>query len=117
MAQQGKEFIEVVDDQVGSPTYTIDISKALVRLVDFDTPSILHICNDGYCSWYQFARKILDLTGFSHVKTIPVTTKKFGRPAARPGYSVLNCEKFAQLTGAKFRHWESALIDFLEELT
>jgi len=116
IARQGKEMIQVVEDQMGSPTYTIDLAKCLAQLVELDTPSLLHICNDGYCSWFEYARKILDLGGYSNVVTKPVTTREFGRPAPRPGYSVLDCSRLSKLLGSKLRHWEPALIDLLEEL-
>ncbi len=114
LAQVGKkDELSVVSDQVGSPTYTVDLADALMRLVDADASGIFHAANEGYCSWFQYAREILRLSGSDGINVKPITTEELGRPALRPAYSVLSKEKYKRTTGHRMRVWEEALNDYL----
>jgi len=106
--------IEVVDDQIGCPTYTKDLASAISLLLEKDVTGIFHITNRGSCSWYQFAGQILKDSGLDDVKIIPVPSSKLGRPAQRPSYSVLSSQKFVRCTGKIMQPWQLALQDYLK---
>jgi dTDP-4-dehydrorhamnose reductase len=105
--------IKVVNDQTGSPTYTIDLSYAIERLISSNAKGIFNITNSGDCSWYQFAKKILEYAGIKDIEVIPITSEELKRPAIRPAYSVLDCSKFRKTTNYQMRQWEDALKDYL----
>lgn len=113
---QEKEVISIVKDQIGSPTYTRDLSKAICALVQKGAQGIFHVANEGFCSWFDFAQKILSYAKILGVKTIPIASEELDRPARRPSYSVLNMEKFRKETGWGLRPWSEALKDFLFEI-
>jgi dTDP-4-dehydrorhamnose reductase len=103
-----KNELKVVNDQIGRPTYTIDLSKSLIQLLLAKKPfGIYNITNSGKCSWFEFAKKIIELTKLNcAIKSC--TTFEYPRPAKRPKCSVLNNNKFDQM-----RSWELALKDYL----
>jgi dTDP-4-dehydrorhamnose reductase len=81
--------ISVVNDQRGSPTFTCDLASALVQLCRAEARGIVHVTNSGDCTWYEFAKDIIRMSGLpTAIK--PVTTAEFPRPARRPAYSVLS---------------------------
>jgi dTDP-4-dehydrorhamnose reductase len=80
--------IPVVNDQRGSPTFTVDLASALVQLCHASARGIVHVTNSGNCTWYEFAKEIVRMSGLLAVVK-PVTTAEFPRPARRPAYSVL----------------------------
>ena len=106
--------LSVVDDQVGSPTYTIDLAAALDLLIEKNAQGIFHVTNRGSCSWHQFAVKILQESGFDKIEVIPIKSDQLQRPAKRPAYSVLSTQKFIQMTGKIMQPWQLALQDYLE---
>jgi len=108
--------LKVVDDQIGSPTYTYDLAVAVKRLVDDGTTGIFHITNGGSCSWFEFARAILEEAGLKGVEVLPVKSDEFPRPAKRPSFSVLDGTKFHQTTGITIRPWRMALQDCLPKI-
>jgi dTDP-4-dehydrorhamnose reductase len=112
------EPLEVVDDQVTAPTWAKDLAVALnhllPRLVAGDAPcGIYHVTNSGECSWYDFARAVLDLTG---VKADITPIKSPQRPALalRPAYSVLANKRLATLGEPPLRSWRDALTAYLK---
>ena len=117
-----EEELRVVDDQVGSPTYTKDLAYAIERLIDCSLQAnslhtlkgVYHVTNRGTCSWYQFAVKILESARIEDVKVNPISSKIYNRPAKRPAYSALNCSKFEKETGFTLRPWENALAEYFE---
>jgi dTDP-4-dehydrorhamnose reductase len=111
-ARKGED-LRVVDDQRGSPTFTKDLCRALLRLLEMETRGILHVTNSGSCSWYEFARRILQETGMNHIRLTSLNSKELARPAVRPTNSVLNCQRLEQLLGYKMRPWEEALKEYL----
>jgi dTDP-4-dehydrorhamnose reductase len=110
-----KKVLEVVSDQVGNPTYTPDLSEALARLVECGAEGIYHVSNSGSCSWFEYAKKVLELAGAVGMEVKPITTQELGRPALRPAYSVLSNEKYSLLTGHALRGWDEALSEYLKE--
>lgn len=118
MLRLGKERGElgVVHDQIGSPTYTVDLAKLLVEMVPSDKYGIYHATNSGICSWYEFAVEIFKQAGMEHVKVNPLTTEQYPTPAKRPKYSVLSKKKLAENGFTPFRDWKEALSAYLQEL-
>jgi dTDP-4-dehydrorhamnose reductase len=108
-----KEVLSVVDDQVGSPTYTVDLSKAISLLIRRDAHGVFHVANSDLCTWYTCAQKILKLSGIKGVKVLPISSKELSRPAPRPSYSVLDTQKLKRETGMTLRPWFEALNDYL----
>lgn len=110
---QIERSLRVVDDQIGSPTYTVDLASAVELLIERNHTGIFHITNRGTCSWYQFALKILEYADVKNVTVEPVPSDTFPRKALRPHYSVLSCRKFFHTTQRTMRFWQIALKDYL----
>ena len=108
-----KKVLSIVNDQIGSPTYSVDLSEAISVLLKYDARGVFHIANSDLCTWYTFGQAVLKLSGMERVKVIPISSKELGRPATRPPYSVLNCQKLRQVTGMMLRPWSEALKDFV----
>jgi len=106
--------LRVVDDQCGSPTWTVDLARMILRLVERDAPSgIYHATNAGHTTWYGFAREIFRRAGIAADVT-PVTSAEFPRPARRPSWSVLDCAGTYAITGAA-PPWQAALDRALQQ--
>ena len=112
MLANERDSIEVVHDQVGCPTYTVDLSGAIAALVAKDLRGVFNVSNTGSCSWYDFALEIVQLAGISGVNIIPVSSKDLNRPARRPRYSVFNCQRLKREAGIEMRPWQKALHDY-----
>jgi len=82
-------------------------------LLKYDARGVFHVANSDLCTWYTLGQAILKLSGMERVKVIPISSKELGRPAVRPPYSVLNCQKLRQVTGMMLRPWAEALKDFI----
>ena len=95
---QDKKELNVVHDQRGSPTWTRDLSRALKALLDSNARGMYHVCNQGNCTWYEYALRIVERAGLG-VTVCPMTTDQLQRPAPRPSYSVLDCSRFVRETG------------------
>ncbi|UCG44369.1 MAG: dTDP-4-dehydrorhamnose reductase [candidate division WOR-3 bacterium] len=107
-----QDRIEVVDDQVGSPTWAADLCQPLHELAQSDKFGTYHITNSGQASWFEFAREIVKLTG-ADCEVVPQTTEQAGRPAARPALSVLENRNFKRRFGRVLRPWQDALQAYL----
>ncbi|MBQ8460260.1 dTDP-4-dehydrorhamnose reductase [bacterium] len=84
-----KPEIKVVDDQIGCPTWTVELSNAIIKIINSKQPyGIYHICGGGSTSWYGFAKEIFNQAGIT-ANLKPCSTKEFARPAKRPSYSVM----------------------------
>jgi dTDP-4-dehydrorhamnose reductase len=108
-----KNILSIVDDQIGSPTYTVDLSKAISVLIQQKASGIFHVVNSEFCSWHAFGQTILEYSGMDGITVIPIPTKELGRPATRPLFSVLSTQRFREQTGMTLRPWSEALKDFL----
>jgi dTDP-4-dehydrorhamnose reductase len=117
MIRLGEERGEVgvVHDQVGSPTYTVDLASLMLELMKTDKYGTYHATNGGVCSWYEFAVEIFKQAGMSQVKVSPLTTDQFPRPAQRPAYSVLSKRKMEEAGFTPLRDWKEALSAYLAE--
>jgi len=105
--------LDVVDDQIGSPTWTYDLALAIKALIDKGCSGTYHAANSGFVSWNGFAREIFRLAGLG-VTVNPMSTEKLGRPAKRPLHSTLDCSRLAQDTGFVPEPWQEALKRYLE---
>ena len=105
--------ITVVYDEVGCPTYTLDLAKAISELIESDYYGIYHITNSGYCSWCEFSRFIFK-TAERDVEVIPVTASEFKRPAPRPHYSVLENRKWIENGFKPLRSYKEAIKEYIE---
>ncbi|MBT1076646.1 dTDP-4-dehydrorhamnose reductase [Geobacter grbiciae] len=105
--------IAVVDDQIGSPTWTADLSLAITELIENNCRGTYHAANRGTCSWYEFARAIFAEAGVG-MTVRPQSTEELGRPAPRPLYSVLDCDKLTHDAGLELEDWREALKNYLE---
>ena len=113
-AAQTRPQLSVVNDQIGSPTYTRDLACAIRDLVRKDARGVTHITNEGICSWYDFAREILSLSGQKTIPVLPISTDQSARPARRPHYSVLSAASL-HAYNLRLRPWQQALRAFLQE--
>ncbi|GKX30823.1 NAD(P)-dependent oxidoreductase [Vallitalea longa] len=109
------DILKVVDDQIGTPTYTIDLINAIHKLILTHAYGTYHISNGGQCSWYNFACKIMELTKCNN-KVIPIKTKQLDRAADRPKYSVLQNKMLEDNFGYHIRDWQEALREFLGKI-
>jgi len=114
-AAEQRNVLKVVDDQSGSPTYTIDLAEAIMKLSSARAQGIVHVTNSGVTTWYHFARRIIEQQGLVNVRVEAIKTEELGRPAPRPSYSVLDNARFVELAGAALRTWEEALAEYLRE--
>lgn len=118
-----RETLQIVDDQIGSPTYAGDLADALLAIASFVTQNqagwgTYHFCNAGALTWYAFARKVFALArpyiDFK-VKDVRATlTENYPTPAPRPLYSVLDCTSLENTFGIKRRPWQTPLKEMLE---
>lgn len=118
VARAGKP-LRVINDQIGSPTYTLDLAAATLELLDRDARGVWHLSNAGETNWFEFARAIFDEWGLSpDLQPTTSAAWKAERPASaiRPAYSVLDVTPFAQAVGHPMRHWREALHAYKDEV-
>lgn len=109
-----KTELNVVNDQIGSPTSTVDLAACIINLIKTEHYGTYHATCSGYCSWFEFAIKIF-LTAGVRINVNPISTEDLNRPAPRPKYSVLD-NYMLQLIGLDtFRPWEEALEEYLRK--
>lgn len=109
------EELNVVDDQVGSPTYTYDLAVLLVDMVESDKYGRYHATNEGLCTWYEFAKEIFRQAGVE-VKVNPVTSDMFPAKAKRPENSRMSKEKLDANGFHRLPTWQDALERYLSEI-
>jgi len=112
-----KTEINVVNDQVGSPTYAADLAKAILSIVSSGNwyPGIYHFSNKGVISWYDFAVAIKELSG-SHCTVNPIPSSAYPTPARRPFYSVMDTSRIVEVYGIEPEDWKSSLVKCLKRL-
>ena len=106
--------LNVVNDQFGSPTSTVDLAKAIIDLMNTEHYGVYHGTCEGQCSWYDFAKKIFEIKNID-IKVNPVTSEEFKRPAPRPAYSVLDNFMLKLVGLNSFRTWEKSLEEYLDK--
>lgn len=105
--------LKVVNDQVGSPTSTVDLAKIIIDSVAVKNYGTFHCTCKGQCSWYDFTKKIFEINNIK-TQVIACSSDEFPRPAKRPHYSVLRNYMLELTTGDTTRNWEEAIKDYLE---
>ena len=121
----GKNFIEtmlrlskannqlsIVNDQIGSPTYTKDLSRLLVDMLETSKYGLYHATNEGYCSWYEFANTIFKLANVN-IDIKAINSNEYASRAKRPMNSKLSKDKLIEYGFKPLPHWEDALKDYL----
>lgn len=108
-----REQINVVFDQVGTPTYAGDLARAMLHIVETARagefrPGVYHFSDEGVCSWYDFTVKIIQSAGLP-TRVVPIESGEYPARAARPPYSVLNKGKIKRTFGFSLPHWEESL--------
>lgn len=112
LAQNHPE-ITVVYDEVGTPTYTLDLAYGIGQLIESGAYGIYHLTNSGSCSWCEFARYIFEVADVN-VNVVPVTAKEFARPAPRPHYSVLENRNWVKNGFEPLRSYKEAIKEYIE---
>lgn len=117
MLRLGKEkgAVSVVNDQVGSPTYTYDLSVLLVDMIQTDKYGFYHATNEGLCSWYEFACEIFKQAGMD-VQVTPVDSNAFPAKAKRPMNSRMSKDKLEENGFSRLPSWQDALGRYLKEI-
>lgn len=117
MLRLGKErgAVSVVNDQIGSPTYTYDLSKLVVDMIQTDKYGIYHATNEGLCSWYEFACEIFKQAGMS-VEVTPVDSDAFPAKAKRPNNSRMSKDMLDKNGFDRLPTWQDALNRYLKEI-
>lgn len=106
------EEVRVVNDQTCTPTSTVDLAAAICRLIETDQWGTYHITNSGQTNWAAFAKEIFRLADLP-TKVVPISSEEFGAAANRPGFSVLDCQRFESATGFKMPEWQDGLARYL----
>jgi dTDP-4-dehydrorhamnose reductase len=107
-----RSTLDVVNDQRGCPTYTVDLARALIQLCRQNASGIMHTTNAGDCTWFEFGQEIVRGGGFTTIVR-PVSSQQMARPAPRPAYSVLSPARLHQF-GIEMPPWRDALRRYLE---
>ena len=124
MLRLGKErdALNVIFDQVGTPTYAHDLAQAIMTIVNSDNVNqtsysceLYHYSNEGVCNWYDFAKAIFELNNVDCDVT-PIETKDYPTPATRPDYSLLNKAKIKQTFNLSIPYWKESLQRCLSQL-
>lgn len=112
-----KESLNVVADQIGSPTFARDLAQAIVAILpqmNESNKGIYHYTNEGVCSWYDFATEIMNLSSLK-CKVNPIPSSAYPTKATRPFYSVLSKEKIKSVFNIEIPHWKESLVQCLKQ--
>lgn len=112
LSENNKE-INVVSDQYGNPTSTIELSRVIINLINTEYYGIYHATSEGYCSWYEFAKKIFQLSNID-IKLNPITRDEFKLSAQRPSYSALDNFMLRLIGLNSFKNWEDSLKEYID---
>ncbi|MBU1017217.1 dTDP-4-dehydrorhamnose reductase [Patescibacteria group bacterium] len=116
--KNGATTLYALDDMFGCPTYTRDFSEGIFRMLDTKDYGLYNMGNEGYCSRYGVAKRIVDILGFNHIKVEPVKKGFFAKDyfAPRPAFEVLENKKLHDKGYFIMRNWEEALVEYLKLL-
>ncbi|MET4782113.1 dTDP-4-dehydrorhamnose reductase [Glaciihabitans sp. UYNi722] len=104
------DTVSVVTDQLGQPTWTADLARQIVELLDSDAPAgVYHATNSGEATWFEFTKEIFLVAGLDPERVKPTTSADFVRPAPRPDYSVLGHDAWSRVGISPMRNWRAAL--------
>ena len=104
--------INVVNDQIGTPTSTKDLAEVILKLIHTENYGLYHGTNKGSCSWYEFAKKIFEIKNID-IKVNPISSNEYSSKVKRPQYSVLDNFLLRTINLDDFREWEEALSEYL----
>lgn len=110
-----KDSINVVNDQIGNPTHANDLAYHILKLIETDEYGVYHCTGKGECSWYDFAKMIIELSGEECIVN-PCTSEEYKTPAKRPEYSSLDNMMLRNTFGDEMRNWQDAIKSFIENL-
>ncbi len=112
-----RDELSVVNDQIGSPTYALDLARSIVNIIENNNTNygIYHYSNTGVASWYDFAKAIFELKNVA-IKVQPIATENYPTPAKRPHYSVLNKEKIKNTISIAIPYWRDSLKECLDKV-
>lgn len=114
LGQTGR-VLRVVDDQYCTPSYVVHVARAIGYLLSTSMYGTFHIVNDGFTTWYRFAREIFAILN-QPVEIVPITTEEYGAKAPRPRFSVLDTSKYQRFVDAPpLPHWKDALAEYLQQ--
>ncbi len=106
------DTLNVVDDQRGQPTWTLDVARRIAAMLDADVPpGIYHATNSGTTTWFEFAQEVFRRAGLDPARIHPIPSAQFPRPAPRPAYSVLGHDAWSTVGLAPMRDWTDAFTD------
>lgn len=113
-----RDSLNVVFDQIGSPTYALDLAQAIMTIINADKwiAGVYHFTNEGVCSWYDFTKAIHQLAGIE-CNVTPIRSEQYPTPTERPHYSVLDKAKIKEDYGVAVPHWHEALQKCVSKLT
>jgi dTDP-4-dehydrorhamnose reductase len=118
-----RDTLSVVNDQIGTPTYAVDLAEVLIKIINTENPTpntqrpfgVYNFSNEGVCSWYDFAAAIFHQKGIE-IDLKPIPTDSYPTPAKRPAYSVLDKTKIKKVFGVEIKNWKESLTISLNHL-
>lgn len=118
-----RDTLSVVNDQIGTPTYAVDLAEVLIKIINTENPTpntqrpfgVYNFSNEGVCSWYDFAAAIFHQKGIQ-IDLKPIPTDSYPTPAKRPAYSVLDKTKIKKVFGVEIKNWKESLTISLNHL-
>lgn len=118
-----RDTLSVVNDQIGTPTYAVDLAEVLIKIINTENPTpntqrpfgVYNFSNEGVCSWYDFAAAIFHQKGIQ-IDLKPIPTVSYPTPAKRPAYSVLDKTKIKKVFGVEIKNWKESLTISLNHL-
>lgn len=110
-----REQIRVVNDQVGTPTNAYELADQLINLIGIGASGLFHCSGEGQCSWYEFARAIVEREKIT-CDIIPVSTKEYGQKVIRPAFSVLDNSLLKETTGKSMSIWQDSLENYYKTI-
>ena len=115
-----REQLNVVFDQVGTPTYAGDLALAIFSIIEgglyAGNEGVYHFSNEGVCSWYDFATEIAVAAGNTNCKVLPCHSSEFPSPVTRPAFSVLDKTKIKETFGIEIPHWRDSMLYCIKRL-
>lgn len=110
-----KQSLNIVNDQIGSPTYTYDLSRLVIDLIETDKFGIYHATNEGYCTWYEFTKEIFYLANIN-ISLNPILSSEYPTRAKRPMNSMMSSSKLTQNGFTCLPNWKDAIKRYLKEI-
>ncbi len=104
-----KPSLKVVFDQCGTPTYALDLAKAIRKILENPKSGVYNFSNEGVCSWYDFTKMIQEYSGQTECEVVPCHSSEFPSPVTRPSYSVLDKTKIKETFGVEVPYWTASL--------